>query len=241
MRFLLPRLASRSSWIALLLAGWLGFSACTSGGEAGSLRSRADSLRRALRRERELNNRLQRYVEDIYYREVEPYQPYGNPRPSGQLKPWEEVIADSTWAGGTASSADSATLPPLAEAEPGILLPRQAPIVFDSGSVELKKEHELLLTEIADRLKQDESLLVIVEGHTDNKEQSPMRWMDDTWDLSVARANKVVLALIRRGISPERLVASGRGKFRPIASNLSPEGRGRNRRVEILISQMQRP
>jgi outer membrane protein OmpA-like peptidoglycan-associated protein len=225
--------------MVLLLAGGFSLPACTSGGEASRLRSRTDSLRAALRRERELNDRLQRYVEDIYYREVEPYQPSGSARPSSLLAPREEGRAD--FAKSSASPADSAGGQPLAEAEAGISMPRQAPIVFDSGSVELTKEHELILTEIADRLKQDETLLVIVEGHTDNRERSPLRSVSDSWDLSALRASRVLRALINRGISPERLVASGRGMFRPISSNLSPEGRSRNRRVEIRISRPSLP
>jgi len=55
------------------------------------------------------------------------------------------------------------------------------------------------------------------------------------WELSVARATNVVRFLQDVGVPPERLVASGRGEYDPVASNDTPEGRQKNRRIEIML------
>ncbi len=55
------------------------------------------------------------------------------------------------------------------------------------------------------------------------------------WELSVARATNVVRFLQDVGIPPERMVAAGRGEYSPIASNDTPEGRQKNRRIEIML------
>ena len=55
------------------------------------------------------------------------------------------------------------------------------------------------------------------------------------WELSTARAASVARYLVRKGIDPKRISIAGYGELKPIASNDTPEGRARNRRVEILI------
>ena len=53
--------------------------------------------------------------------------------------------------------------------------------------------------------------------------------------LSERRAAVIVEALVLHGIEPDRLVAVGYGETRPVASNLTPEGRARNRRIEWVV------
>jgi chemotaxis protein MotB len=53
--------------------------------------------------------------------------------------------------------------------------------------------------------------------------------------LSVVRASSVVRLFVDAGVAPQRMTATGFGEQRPVADNLSPEGRARNRRVAILI------
>jgi chemotaxis protein MotB len=55
------------------------------------------------------------------------------------------------------------------------------------------------------------------------------------WELSVARATTVVRFLQGSGLPPERLVASGRGEYSPVASNDDADGRRKNRRIEITL------
>lgn len=75
---------------------------------------------------------------------------------------------------------------------------------------------------------------VVVEGHTDN---TPIHTavFPSNWELSLARANAVVQALIARGVPPGTLSAKGHGEHRPVASNDMNEGRAANRRVEIRL------
>ena len=56
------------------------------------------------------------------------------------------------------------------------------------------------------------------------------------WDLSAARASRVVEFLIERGIEPGRLSATGYGEFRPRVANDSPASRAVNRRVDVVIA-----
>ncbi len=78
---------------------------------------------------------------------------------------------------------------------------------------------------------------VVIEGHTDNVPISgPRSRYGSNWELSTARAVSVLeYFLSRHRIPPSRLSASGYAEFRPVASNTSPEGRARNRRVSVVI------
>jgi chemotaxis protein MotB len=74
-----------------------------------------------------------------------------------------------------------------------------------------------------------------VEGHTDNVPIHNLRFASN-WELSTARASDLINVFIGRyGFSPRRLSAAGYAEFHPVASNDSPEGRARNRRVDIVI------
>ena len=110
-------------------------------------------------------------------------------------------------------------------------------IFFDSGKATLKPGGKEVLKKVAEALKGDENKLIRVVGHTDNMPIA--RGLQDTfptnWELSVARATTVVRFLQDAGIPPQRLLASGKGEYDPIASNDTPEGRQKNRRIEIML------
>lgn len=74
-----------------------------------------------------------------------------------------------------------------------------------------------------------------VEGFTDNVAISTPLYPTN-WELSAARAASVVRMLAMDGVAPSRLAAVGYGEFQPIADNDSAQGRGRNRRVVLVIS-----
>ncbi|MEJ5357672.1 MAG: AAA family ATPase [Desulfobacterales bacterium] len=101
-------------------------------------------------------------------------------------------------------------------------------LFFPHNSNELRKDVLEGLEEIAKYLKAEKNLKVRITGYTDNV--GPL-----TYNLSVSqfRANSVRSYLAGKGIDPERLIAVGLGPKDPIASNDTPEGRERNRRVEI--------
>ena len=105
---------------------------------------------------------------------------------------------------------------------------------FNSGSAVIKPESLSALDRIA-------SILAIrtyrlrIEGHTDNIPiHTPQ--MASNWELSTARATELVRVLIGRyNFSPDRLSAAGYAEFHPVASNLTPQGRAQNRRVDMVI------
>ena len=110
-------------------------------------------------------------------------------------------------------------------------------IFFDSGHAELKASGKKVLEKVGDALKGYANKVIRVVGHTDNVPvaKSLQGTFPTNWELSVARATNVVRFLQEVGIPPERMVVSGRGEYDPVASNDTPEGRQKNRRIEILL------
>lgn len=118
--------------------------------------------------------------------------------------------------------------------ERGLVLRFADSILFDSGSADIRPDaRELLLT--VGRLIKPSQNSVRIEGHTDNLPISTERFPSN-WELSTGRAASVVRFLIDNlGFDPKKLEAAGYGEERPIASNSTPEGRQKNRRVDILL------
>ncbi|HTY60569.1 MAG TPA: OmpA family protein [Bacteroidota bacterium] len=103
-------------------------------------------------------------------------------------------------------------------------------IYFDTGKSLVKPASDPALAEIAKLLKRDPALQLNVVGHTDN-----VGGMESNMKLSEARAQAVVQALTGKyGIAVSRLRPWGVGPLSPVASNDSEEGRGKNRRVELV-------
>ena len=74
-----------------------------------------------------------------------------------------------------------------------------------------------------------------IEGHTDNVPIHTAQFSSN-WELSTTRATWLAEWLIvRKKFQPQRLAASGYAEFHPVAANDTPEGRGRNRRVDIIV------
>ena len=76
---------------------------------------------------------------------------------------------------------------------------------------------------------------VHVEGFTDNLPIKTALYPTN-WELSAARAASIVRMLAMDGLNPARMAAVGYGEFQPVADNATAEGRGRNRRVVLVIS-----
>lgn len=109
-------------------------------------------------------------------------------------------------------------------------------ILFPSGSKSLKKGGREALIEVAQVLKEvGADREYIVAGHTDNVPVGRSSRFKNNWELSTARATTVVGLMIDQGVSPEQLAAAGFGEHDPIASNETPEGRQKNRRLEIIL------
>ncbi|HUJ16546.1 MAG TPA: OmpA family protein [Nitrospirota bacterium] len=110
-------------------------------------------------------------------------------------------------------------------------------IFFDSGRATLKKGGKEVLKKVGDALKGYENKIIRVVGHTDNVPvaKSLQSTYPSNWDLSVARATNVVRYLQEVGVPPELMVPSGRAEYDPVAPNDTPEGRQKNRRIEIML------
>jgi len=110
-------------------------------------------------------------------------------------------------------------------------------IFFDSGRATLKAGGKDVLKKVGDALKGYQDKIIRVVGYTDNVPvaKSLQGKFPTNWELSVARATNVVRFLQDVGVPPQRMVASGRGEYDPVASNDTPEGRQKNRRIEIML------
>lgn len=108
-------------------------------------------------------------------------------------------------------------------------------ILFDSGSAEVRVKDRRLAKEISELLVMNPSHNIIVSGHTDNVPIHNAKFASN-WELSVMRAVNFMKVLLENPkLDPRSFSAKGYGEFKPVASNATPEGRMKNRRVEILI------
>lgn len=104
-------------------------------------------------------------------------------------------------------------------------------IYFDTASATLRPESTPTLQDIAALLKQDATMRLRVEGHTDNAGDASANLA-----LSTRRAEAVVQYLTQKeGIALSRLESAGVGQAQPLQSNTTPEGRQANRRVELVV------
>ena len=110
-------------------------------------------------------------------------------------------------------------------------------LLFKSGSVQVDPKGKQALEQLASVLKNEDDINVMVEGHTDNVRISrTSQYMKDNWDLSVMRATSIIRILVDKGVPPQRITASGKGEFSPVAENNSAESRKKNRRTEIILT-----
>ncbi|NDR57339.1 OmpA family protein [Aliiruegeria sabulilitoris] len=103
-------------------------------------------------------------------------------------------------------------------------------ILFAIDSTEVGGALQGDLAALAGNLNQYPDTTAQIVGHTDNTGDAA-----HNQDLSVRRAQSVSAVLASNGVAASRLSASGQGEDNPVASNLTEEGRARNRRVDILI------
>lgn len=103
-------------------------------------------------------------------------------------------------------------------------------ILFDVDSAAIRAGLQGDLRALARNLNQYPNTDVQVLGHTDNTGSAAYNQ-----DLSLRRAQSVAGVLLEVGVAPSRVSSIGRGEDEPIATNLTPEGRAQNRRVEVII------
>lgn len=103
-------------------------------------------------------------------------------------------------------------------------------ILFASGSSAVRPDLQRDLGAIAGNLQAYPDSTIQIVGHTDSDGEASFNQQ-----LSESRANAVASVLINNGVPPQRIQSFGRGEAQPVASNLNPQGKAQNRRVEIVI------
>ncbi len=121
----------------------------------------------------------------------------------------------------------------LVTRDQGILLEIKDSALFASGTAQPAVQAGDIVDKISTILANSGNR-VAVEGHTDNVPIQTAQFPSN-WELSSARAAAIVRALQERGISPERMQASGMADTKPKSSNLTAQGRSENRRVSLLV------
>ncbi|MBS1665305.1 MAG: PD40 domain-containing protein [Bacteroidetes bacterium] len=103
-------------------------------------------------------------------------------------------------------------------------------IFFETNKYELKSESQTELDEVVQLLKDNPTVHIQIDGHTDNVGKAP-----DNKTLSENRAKAVTTYLVNHGINAQRLSSKGFGDTMPVADNATPDGRAKNRRTELKV------
>ena len=119
----------------------------------------------------------------------------------------------------------------------------QSEVLFATGSAEIGpdgrgqiEQFAATLREVAQRIPTEIDWILRVDGHTD---VIPIRTLQypSNWELSTARATSVVKYLTDLGIPAKRLAATGFGEFQPLDPRRTAAAYGRNRRIELKLTQ----
>ena len=108
-------------------------------------------------------------------------------------------------------------------------------MLFNTGSYRISNKANAILQKLADVINSEESIDVMVEGHTDSRSINTEK-IKDNWDLSVLRATSVVRKLQNKyNVDPAKMIASGRSSYQPLVENNTRENRSKNRRTRIIL------
>jgi len=114
-----------------------------------------------------------------------------------------------------------------------IYVSMEAQLLFGSGKIEVNKEGEQAIIDLATVLESQEDIDILVEGHTDIDPLRSNSHPKDNWELSVLRATSVVkIMLANSEMDPQHISAAGRSEFHPV----DPDDKAKNRRIEIIIT-----
>ena len=116
-----------------------------------------------------------------------------------------------------------------------VMLTLNGALLFDSAKAEIREDAIPLVDKLSTILQSYNSNSIYVEGHTDNVPIHNSKYESNDI-LSSYRAQSVKdYMLSKTNLDPSKIRATGCGEYNPIADNSTPEGRARNRRVEIKI------
>ncbi len=117
-----------------------------------------------------------------------------------------------------------------------IYVSMDAKLLFSKGSTVVDQEGKKALQELANVLKDQTDISILVEGHTDTDKING-GLMKDNWDLSVLRSTSVVRILTEnKGVDPKRVTPAGRGEYVPVDEGTTELSKSKNRRIEIVIT-----
>jgi chemotaxis protein MotB len=111
-------------------------------------------------------------------------------------------------------------------------------LLFQSGKTEVNKDGVVMLTKLSKHLEKIKDFDINIEGHTDSLPYMGKNGIiNDNWDLSVLRATNVHKIITTSAhLDQQRVIPSGRADLQPIQSNSTPQGRNKNRRIEIILT-----
>lgn len=213
---------------AALLLSLLPFTASCASNAAlrGALKDRNTELAREREQHAETNRRLQEAL-----RQQEELQ--------GKLSERPKAVAQTLPASAPAQNAfpelDSLGVE-YGTRDGNLVITLPAAITFGAGKATLTKEGQTALRAVANRLEREyPNTHLFVEGHTDSDPINKSSFASNR-ELSIARAMSVLSYLVETcHIPDERFIIVGNGQYHPIAGNDNPQGKARNRRVEIVV------
>ena len=109
-------------------------------------------------------------------------------------------------------------------------------LLFPSGSWVVNPQGKEAINDLANVLKDQNDINIVIEGHTDADAFRSNGAIEDNWDLSVKRSTAIVkLITSTKGIDPTKITAAGRSKYAPVDTNKTKVGKAKNRRIEVII------
>jgi chemotaxis protein MotB len=112
-------------------------------------------------------------------------------------------------------------------------------LLFGTGSWAVGAEGKTAVVAVGKVLADNPEISVLIEGHTDNDKifGAIGGGIENNWDLSTKRATAIVNILSEnKSVNKQNLTAAGRGEFAPLVTNDTPEGKAKNRRIEIILT-----
>ena len=163
---------------------------------------------------------------------------------SNRIAELEKVISDKDAAMSALKDAISKALTDfegkgltVVQRDGNVYVSMENKLLFTSGSWAVGVEGRRAVQQLGNVLAKNPDIAILIEGHTDNVPYQGNGQIVGNWDLSTKRATAIVNILRENAsINAENLTAAGRGEFAPIATNETPEGKAKNRRIEVILT-----